>query len=48
LSSMAGQISASDPSLFNDAINVTITPSYVIVYPETTYLSDSWGTVTTS
>jgi hypothetical protein len=49
LSSMAGQISASDTSpAVNDAINVTITPSYVIVYPETTYLSDSWGTVTTS
>jgi len=49
LSSMAGQISASDDSpAVNDAINVTITPSYVIVYPETTYLSDSWGTVTTS
>ena len=48
LSSMAGHISASDTSNFNDAINVTITPSYVIVYPETTYLSDSWGTVTTS
>jgi len=48
LSSMAGHISGSDTSNFNDAINVTITPSYVIVYPETTYLSDSWGTVTTS
>lgn len=47
-SSMAGHISASDTSNFNDAINVTITPSYVIVYPETTYLTDSWGTVTTS
>jgi len=48
LASMAGQISAADNSLFNDNINVTMTPSYVIVYPETTYLSDSWGTVTTS
>lgn len=48
LSSMAGHISASDTSNFNDAINVTITPSYVIVYPETTYLSASWGSVTTS
>jgi len=48
LSSMAGHISGSDTSNFNDAINVTITPSYVIVYPETTYLSASWGTVTTS
>jgi len=38
LSSMAGHISGSDTSNFNDAINVTITPSYVIVYPETTYL----------
>lgn len=48
LASMAGHISAADTSNFNDAINVTMTPSYVIVYPETTYLSDSWGTVTTS
>ena len=48
LSSMAGHISGSDTSNFNDAINVTITPSYVIVYPETTYLTDSWGTVTPS
>lgn len=48
LASMAGQISAADNSLFNDNIGVTITPSYVIVYPETTYLSDSWGTVTAS
>ena len=48
LSSMAGHISASDTSNFEDAINVTITPSYVIVYPETTYLTDSWGTVTAS
>jgi len=48
LSSMAGHISGSDTSNFNDAINVTITPSYVIVYPETTYLTDSWGTVTAS
>lgn len=48
LQSMAGQISASDPSLFNDNIDVTVTTNYVIVYPETTYLSNSWGTVTTS
>jgi len=48
LASMAGHISGSDTSNFNDAINVTMTPSYVIVYPETTYLSASWGTVTTS
>ena len=48
LSSMAGHISGSDTSNFNDDINVTITPSYVIVYPETTYLTDSWGTVTAS
>jgi hypothetical protein len=46
--SMAGHISAADSSNFNDAVSVPVTPSYVIVYPETTYLSATWGTVTTS
>lgn len=33
-------------SNFNDAVNVTATVRIDVVYPETTYLSDSWGSVT--
>lgn len=33
-------------SNFNDVVNVTATVRVDVVYPETTYLSNSWGTVT--
>ena len=33
---------------FDDDINVTLSNSIDIIYPETTYLSDSWGTVNIS
>lgn len=31
---------------FNDSVNITVTYRIDIVYPSTTYLTDSWGTVT--
>jgi hypothetical protein len=37
-----GQVSSN----FNDAVNVTLTSRVDIVYPETTYLTDTWGTPT--
>lgn len=33
-------------SNFNDAVNVTATVRIDVVYPETTYLANTWGTVT--
>lgn len=38
--------SAQTNSNFNDAVSVTATVRIDVVYPETTYLSNSWGSVT--
>lgn len=31
---------------FNDAIDITVTQRYDVIFPETTYLNNVWGTVT--
>jgi len=40
------QYYSSHPGSFNDTLNVTVNHRIDVVYPETTNLSNSWGTVT--
>jgi hypothetical protein len=39
-------VAAQTNSNFNDAVNVTLTSRVDVIFPETTYLANSWGAIT--
>jgi hypothetical protein len=46
LTSDEGKINSSDPANFNDNVSVNVTVTYTVYPPESTYLTNSWGTIT--